>query len=174
MAPLYYFVFIILLFSYFKCTFSLDNGLAKTPPMGWMAWERFRCNTDCTTDPQNCISEKLFIEMAEIMAKEGYKEAGYQYVSIDDCWLENTRDKDGRLVSDKKRFPHGIRALADFVHSKGLKLGIYEDFGTKTCAGYPGSEYFLQMDAETFADWEVDMLKLDGCYSLPEQMDDGN
>ncbi|CAD5114200.1 DgyrCDS3342 [Dimorphilus gyrociliatus] len=156
-----------------RSIFGLDNGLARTPPMGWISWERFRCNIDCTDDPNNCISENLYMEMADVLSTEGYSKVGYEYVNIDDCWLEKKRDDDGRLVADRKRFPRGIRFLADYMHSRQLKLGIYEDFGVKTCAGYPGSEYFLQMDAQTFADWKVDMLKLDGCNSLPQQMDDG-
>ncbi|CAD5118486.1 DgyrCDS7185 [Dimorphilus gyrociliatus] len=141
--------------------------------MGWLSWERFRCNIDCVNDPDNCISENLYKRMADHLAADGYKDVGYQYVNIDDCWMAMERDqKTGSLVADPKRFPSGIKALADYVHGKGLKLGIYEDFGTKTCGGYPGSEYYLQKDAETFAEWGVDMLKLDGCYSNVNQMDD--
>ncbi|ELU14039.1 hypothetical protein CAPTEDRAFT_154474 [Capitella teleta] len=151
---------------------GLDNGLARTPPMGWLDWERFRCNTDCVNYPDTCIGEKLFKDMADEMSSGGYLEAGYEYVNIDDCWLAKERGPDGRLRADPDRFPSGIKGLADYVHSKGLKLGIYEDFGTKTCAGYPGSEYYLQMDAQTFADWGVDYLKLDGCYSDPHQYKD--
>lgn len=152
---------------------ALDNGLALTPPMGWLAWERFRCNTDCDNDPRNCISERLFYEMTDIVVKQGYKDAGYQYINIDDCWLARNRDANGRLQADPKRFPNGIKALADYVHSKGLKLGIYQDFGNYTCAGYPGILGHLELDADTFASWEVDYVKLDGCYSHPRDMDRG-
>lgn len=152
---------------------SLDNGLARTPPMGWMVWERFRCNTDCKNDPENCISEKLFMEMADHMAEDGFKDAGYMYVSIDDCWASHNRTSDGELQPDPERFPHGIPALAEYIHSKGLKLGIYADYGTKTCAGYPGSIDHIQQDMNTFASWGVDYLKLDGCYSDPKTMDTG-
>ncbi|ESO85223.1 hypothetical protein LOTGIDRAFT_235899 [Lottia gigantea] len=144
---------------------SADNGLARTPPMGWLDWERFRCNTDCVNDPDNCISENLIKTMADLMASEGYKDAGYEYVCIDDCWPSHERGPDGRLVPDPERFPSGMKALADYVHSKGLKLGIYEDFGTETCAKYPGSEFYLQTDAQTFADWGIDLLKFDTCNS---------
>ncbi|XP_059202138.1 alpha-galactosidase A isoform X2 [Centropristis striata] len=143
---------------------ALDNGLALLPPMGWLHWERFMCNTDCDTDPDNCISERLYMQMADVMAKEGWKEAGYQYVCIDDCWPSHQRDAQGRLQADPKRFPGGIKKLADYVHSKGLKLGIYADVGKNTCAGYPGSLGYYETDAQTFADWEVDLLKFDGCY----------
>uniref|UniRef100_A0A0B7A7V6 Alpha-galactosidase n=1 Tax=Arion vulgaris TaxID=1028688 RepID=A0A0B7A7V6_9EUPU len=151
-------------------THALNNGLALTPPMGWLSWERFRCNVDCVNDPDNCISEKLFMTMADMMVSEGYKDAGYQYINIDDCWPAKERDSNGKLVPDPVRFPSGIRALANYVHSKGLKLGIYEDFGTKTCAGYPGSEYYLESDANTFAEWDIDMLKFDGCNSDANDM----
>ncbi|XP_060556601.1 alpha-N-acetylgalactosaminidase-like isoform X2 [Ruditapes philippinarum] len=143
----------------------LNNGLALTPPMGWLSWERYRCITDCETYPDDCISEKLYMEMADLLVSEGYKDVGYQYVNIDDCWMSKERDGRGSLVADPERFPHGIKHLADYIHSKGLKMGIYEDFGTKTCGGYPGSKFYLQEDAETFASWGVDMLKLDGCYT---------
>jgi len=166
-------LFAVLLLAVFGCVRGLDNGLALTPPMGWLSWERFRCNTDCTNDPDNCISEKLFMKMADLMVSEGYKDAGYEYVNIDDCWLARERDpKTMRLMADPDRFPSGMKALSDYMHSKGLKLGIYEDFGTKTCGGFPGSEYYLQLDAQTFADWGIDYLKLDGCYSIPKQYDD--
>ncbi|XP_021376495.1 alpha-N-acetylgalactosaminidase-like isoform X1 [Mizuhopecten yessoensis] len=144
---------------------GLDNGLARTPPMGWLSWQRFRCNTDCENDPKNCISEQLYRDMADRLVAEGYAALGYQYVNIDDCWLAKTRDAQGRLQADPKRFPSGIKALADYMHNKSLKLGIYEDFGTKTCAGYPGSEFYMQLDAQTFASWGVDSLKFDGCNS---------
>nr|XP_022293640.1 alpha-N-acetylgalactosaminidase-like [Crassostrea virginica] len=144
---------------------GLDNGLALTPPMGWLTWERFRCNTNCERDPENCISEHLIKSMADRMASEGYRDLGYEYVIIDDCWLASERDQNGRLVPDPNRFPSGIKNLSDYVHSKKLKFGIYEDFGKKTCGGYPGSEFYMQTDAETFADWGVDYLKFDGCNS---------
>ncbi|ESP00011.1 hypothetical protein LOTGIDRAFT_158234 [Lottia gigantea] len=152
---------------------GLDNGLVRTPPMGWLSWERFRCNTDCKNDPDNCISEKLYKTMADLLVSEGYKDVGYEYINIDDCWMAKERDSQGKLVPDPERFPSGIKALADYMHSKGLKLGIYEDFGSKTCGGFPGSEFYMMSDANTFAEWNVDMLKFDGCYSDPKQMEAG-
>ncbi|XP_054289419.1 alpha-N-acetylgalactosaminidase-like [Macrosteles quadrilineatus] len=143
----------------------LDNGLALTPPMGFMSWQRYRCITDCKLYPNECISEKLFRNVTDLMVSEGYADAGYKYVIIDDCWLANTRDKDGKLQPDPLRFPSGIKALADYVHSRGLLFGIYEDIGTNTCAGYPGSADHFELDAQTFADWGVDYVKLDGCYT---------
>ncbi|XP_071765003.2 alpha-galactosidase A [Centroberyx gerrardi] len=143
---------------------GLDNGLALNPTMGWLHWERFMCNIDCDTDPDNCISERLYMQMADVMVKEGWQDAGYEYVCIDDCWPSHQRDTQGRLQADPKRFPGGIKKLADYIHSKGLKLGIYGDVGTNTCAGYPGSLGHYETDAQTFADWGVDLLKFDGCY----------
>ncbi|XP_074618433.1 alpha-N-acetylgalactosaminidase-like [Acropora palmata] len=165
-------IFLITVKAYTIVT-SLDNGLALTPPMGWMAWERFRCNINCKDDPENCISEKLFMEMADHMAEDGFKEAGYTYISIDDCWASHNRTSDGQLQPDPERFPSGIPALARYIHSKGLKLGIYGDYGTKTCAGYPGTIDHIQQDMDTFAAWGVDYLKLDGCYADPKTMDTG-
>ncbi|XP_062931601.1 alpha-N-acetylgalactosaminidase-like [Cynocephalus volans] len=151
----------------------LENGLLRTPPMGWLAWERFRCNTNCKVDPKNCISERLFMEMADRMAQDGWRDAGYTYVNIDDCWIGGRDDK-GHLVPDPKRFPHGIAFLADYVHSLGLKLGIYQDMGRFTCRGYPGTTLDkVVQDAQTFAEWKVDMLKLDGCFSTPKHRAEG-
>lgn len=152
---------------------GLDNGLVQTPPMGWLAWERFRCNTDCKNDPDNCISDRLFRTMTDILVSEGYAAAGYEYINVDDCWPERERDTRGRLVPDRERFPYGMKSLADYVHSKGLKFGIYEDYGNYTCAGYPGVVGHLTEDAQTFASWGVDYVKLDGCYALPLDMDHG-
>ncbi|XP_063537915.1 alpha-N-acetylgalactosaminidase [Cydia strobilella] len=152
---------------------ALDNGLALTPPMGWLAWERFRCNTDCKNDPENCISDRLFRTMTDILVSEGYAAAGYEYINVDDCWPERERDPRGRLVPDRERFPYGMKSLSDYVHSKGLKFGIYEDYGNFTCAGYPGVVGHLAGDSATFASWGVDYVKLDGCYALPADMDHG-
>nr|XP_004542036.1 alpha-N-acetylgalactosaminidase [Maylandia zebra] len=147
-------------------TLALDNGLMKTPPMGWLAWERYRCDIDCENDPKNCISENLFMDMADRLAEDGWKELGYVYVNIDDCWSSKQRDDQGRLQPDPKRFPGGIKKLAHYLHNRGLKLGIYGDMGKLTCGGYPGTPLDkIELDAQTFADWEVDMFKYDGCYS---------
>ncbi|XP_005108742.1 alpha-N-acetylgalactosaminidase [Aplysia californica] len=148
------------------CVSALDNGLARTPPMGWLSWQRFRCNIDCKNDPKNCISERLYMDMADRMAADGYKEAGYEYVNIDDCWALKERDpKTLQLVPDPVRFPSGMKKLADYVHSKGLKLGTYGDMGIYTCGGYPGSKFTMETDARTFSEWGIDSFKMDGCYS---------
>ncbi|KAJ9599026.1 hypothetical protein L9F63_010483, partial [Diploptera punctata] len=154
-------------------TSALDNGLALTPPMGWLSWERYRCITDCVNFPDECISENLFFRTAKLMATEGYLEAGYEYIIIDDCWLSKERDSEGRLQPDPDRFPSGIKALSDYVHSLGLKFGIYEDYGNLTCAGYPGILGHLETDANTFAEWGVDYIKVDGCNSNLEDMNTG-
>ncbi|CAJ1061512.1 alpha-N-acetylgalactosaminidase-like [Xyrichtys novacula] len=147
-------------------TSARDDGLARTPPMGWMAWERFRCETNCTDNPKNCISEELFRDMADRLSEDGWRELGYKYLIIDDCWMSTQRDKEGRLQPDPVRFPGGIPRLARYVHDRGLKLGIYADLGTHTCMGFPGTPLNkIQVDAQTFASWGVDYLKFDGCYS---------
>jgi alpha-galactosidase len=132
---------------------ALANGLARTPQMGWNDWNAFGCNVDA----------KLVEQTADTMISNGMKAAGYKYVNIDDCWLEKQRDANGNLVPDPTKFPNGIKAVAKYVHSKGLKLGIYEDAGTATCAGYPGSLGHEKQDAATFASWGVDYLKYDNC-----------
>jgi len=152
---------------------GLDNGLALTPPMGWMSWERFRCNTDCENDPEFCIGEKLFKEMGDMLVVGGYDVVGYNTIIIDDCWLDHKRDADGKLQPDSTRFPGGIGGVSSYLHKLGLKFGLYEDYGNYTCGGYPGILGHLELDAQTFADWEVDYVKLDGCYSKPSDMETG-
>uniref|UniRef100_A0A674EBX5 Alpha-galactosidase n=1 Tax=Salmo trutta TaxID=8032 RepID=A0A674EBX5_SALTR len=165
---------VIFLLALTSATSALDNGLMRTPPMGWMSWERFRCNIDCENDPKNCISENLFRDMADRLAEDGWKEMGYDHVMIDDCWSSMLRDKDGRLQPDPQRFPGGIAKLARYLHDRGLKLGIYGDLGTHTCGGYPGTTLDkIDTDAQTFASWGVDFLKLDGCYSNEEEQQKG-
>ena len=131
---------------------SVDNGLALTPPMGWNSWNHFGCN----------VSESLIRETADSMAANGMRDAGYRYVVIDDCW-QVSRAPDGAIVADPVRFPHGILALADYVHSRGLKFGIYTDAGTKTCQGRPGTFGHEEQDARTYAGWHVDYVKEDWC-----------
>jgi alpha-galactosidase len=132
---------------------ALNNGLALTPPMGWNDWNAFGCN----------VNEQLVEQTADTIVNSGMKAVGYQYVNIDDCWMASSRDGSGRLVPDPVKFPHGITGVANYVHGKGLKLGIYESAGTATCAGFPGSLNHEQTDANTFASWGVDYLKYDNC-----------
>uniref|UniRef100_A0A0K0DC56 Alpha-galactosidase n=1 Tax=Angiostrongylus cantonensis TaxID=6313 RepID=A0A0K0DC56_ANGCA len=118
----------------------LNMGIARTPPMGWMSWAAFYCEMDCIKHPKACINENLYMEMADALVRGGYREAGYVNVHVDDCWMERERDKDsGRLLPDRHRFPDGMHALSRYMHARGLKFGIYGDYGTKTCAGFPGS-----------------------------------
>jgi alpha-galactosidase len=128
------------------------NGLARKPPMGWNSWNKFACNID----------EQTVRRMADAMASNGMKDAGYAYVVIDDCW-HGPRDAGGFITYDAKRFPSGIKALSDYVHAKGLKFGIYSDAGRLTCGGRPGSQGHEFQDAKTYADWGVDYLKYDWC-----------
>ncbi|MEV7388578.1 NPCBM/NEW2 domain-containing protein [Streptomyces sp. NPDC091215] len=133
------------------------DGLALTPPMGFNNWN----STHCSADFDAAMVEGI----ADLFVAKGLKAAGYQYVNLDDCWALPDRDADGKLVPDPARFPDGIKAVADYVHSKGLKLGIYTSAGTKTCndAGFPGALGHEYSDARQFADWGVDYLKYDNC-----------
>ncbi|KAJ4844257.1 Alpha-galactosidase 2 [Turnera subulata] len=132
----------------------LDNGLGRTPPMGWNSWNHFQCN----------IEEKLIRQTADAMVSSGLAAVGYQYINLDDCWAELNRDSQGNLVPKTSTFPSGIKALADYVHSKGLKLGIYSDAGSQTCSKQmPGSLGHEEQDAKTFASWGIDYLKYDNC-----------
>eukprot|EP00518_Triparma_eleuthera_P004149 CAMPEP_0182454530 /NCGR_PEP_ID=MMETSP1319-20130603/1124_1 /TAXON_ID=172717 /ORGANISM="Bolidomonas pacifica, Strain RCC208" /LENGTH=413 /DNA_ID=CAMNT_0024652547 /DNA_START=13 /DNA_END=1254 /DNA_ORIENTATION=+ len=163
----------ILLLLTLPAAWGLDDGLARTPPMGWMSWERFLCNTDCESYPDSCISEDLYKRQADLMVSEGYLEAGYTQVNIDDCWSTLERDPvTDEQVADPDRFPGGIKALSKYMHDKGLKLGLYSDIGTKTCGGYIGMQDHLELDANTFASWDIDMLKVDGCYQDTDMMAD--
>ena len=105
------------------------------------------------------------MNMADEIVNKGLNKLGYEYIIIDDCWLDHQRSSEGKLVPDPRRFPSGIKWLSDYVHSKGLKFGIYEDYGNYTCGGYPGILGHLEEDAKTFADWGVDYIKVDGCYA---------
>ncbi|MCH5338036.1 MAG: glycoside hydrolase family 27 protein [Acetatifactor sp.] len=128
-----------------------------TPPMGWNSWNTFG----------DKINEQLIFDTADIMVEKGLLAKGYEYLVIDDCWSLKERDSNERLVADPEKFPHGMKAVADYVHSKGLKFGMYSCAGNLTCAGYPGSFEHEFIDAETFAEWGVDFLKYDYCYHSP-------
>ncbi len=128
--------------------------LAITPPMGWNTWNTFGTN----------VTDSLIRESADAIVDSGLLAAGYNYVVIDDGWEAMERDSDGRLAADPVKFPNGIKPLADYVHSKGLKFGIYSCAGTHTCAKYPASYGNEEIDAETFASWGADFLKYDCCY----------
>ena len=136
---------------------SYGNGVAMTPPMGWSSWNLFR----------HKISENLIKEIADAMADSGLAEAGYQYVNIDDCWQASERDINGRLQCDKVNFPSGIKALTEYVNSRGIKLGIYSSNGTHTCEDYPATLRNERIDAETFASWGIEYFKYDFCHNVP-------
>jgi alpha-galactosidase len=137
---------------------AVDDGLARTPPMGFNNWNTTHCRDE--------FGEAMVKGVADYFVASGLKDAGYQYVNIDDCWALPQRDTDGNLVPHPVRFPNGIKAVADYVHAKGLKFGIYTSAGTKTCnrdGGFPGGLDHEQQDANLFASWGVDYLKYDNC-----------
>ena len=134
--------------------------LAQKPPLGWNSWNTFGPN----------ISDALIREMADTLVSRGYRDAGYEYLVIDDCWSLRDRNDAGLLVPDPEKFPSGMKAVADYVHAKGLKFGMYSCAGVMTCAGYPSSYDHEFTDAETFAAWGVDFLKYDFC-NFPETGD---
>src|SRR5947209_11334323 len=131
---------------------SISANLALTPPMGWNSWNKFACN----------VSEDMIKGMADAMVKSGMKDAGCVYLNIDDCW-QVSRDPSANIVADPQRFPHGIKAVGDYIHSLGLKFGVYSDAGSKTCAGRPGGLGHEYHDAVQYAAWGVDYLKYDWC-----------
>ena len=136
---------------------NYNNGAALTPPMGWSSWNLFR----------HKISEELIKQIADAMDKSGLKDAGYNYVNIDDCWQSSSRDENGKLLADVISFPSGIKKLSEYVNSLGLKLGIYSSNGTLTCEDYPASLYNEKTDADTFAEWGVEYFKYDFCHNEP-------
>ncbi len=129
------------------------EGLALTPPMGWNSWNTFQTN----------ISEQLVMKTADIIVSSGMRDAGYIYLVLDDGWMAMERDSAENLVADPKKFPHGMKVVADYVHSKGLKFGLYNCAGTKTCAGYPGTRGYEYQDARFYASVGIDYLKFDWC-----------
>ena len=133
---------------------AASDGLALTPPMGWNSWNRFHCD----------VNERVVRDAADAMVASGMKDAGYQYVVVDDCW-QGERDAAGRMLPDKERFPSGMKALADYVQLKGLKFGLYSDAGEFTCATRLGSKGHEATDAKSYAEWGVDYLKYDWCHA---------
>jgi alpha-galactosidase len=132
------------------------SSLASTPPMGWNSWNTFG----------HAINETVVRETADALLSTGLKAHGYNYIVIDDCWsIKDRRDGNGDLIPDPEKFPNGMKALADYVHDKGFKLGIYSDAAEKTCAGYPGSLGFEDQDAKLWASWGIDFLKYDYCHA---------
>ncbi|MCW3112534.1 MAG: alpha-galactosidase [Segetibacter sp.] len=136
----------------YRQNYTKYQGLALTPPMGWNSWNKFQCNVD----------ENLIKQIADAMVSTGMKNAGYTYINIDDCW-HGERDSLGFIHPNAQRFPSGMKALSDYVHLKGLKLGIYSDAGSMTCGGKPGSRGYEFQDAQMYAKWGIDYLKYDWC-----------
>jgi len=128
--------------------------LAATPPMGWISWNLFEGN----------ISESIVMELADAMVENGLKDVGYEYIILDDLW-HGGRDENGKVYPDKEKFPNGMKVVADYVHSKGLKFGIYTDIAEYTCAGMVGSLGYEESDAQTYAEWGVDYIKCDYCHA---------
>ena len=138
-------MFVSLLIGY---VLGLDNGLGRTPAMGWNSWNLYECK----------INETIVKNIADSLVSTGLRVLGYKYVVIDDCWQVN-RTNTGLIQADQRKFPSGIKDLADYVHSKGLLFGIYSSAGTHTCQGRPGSMGYEDIDARQYAAWGVDFLK---------------
>lgn len=146
-------VFLLLFLTSLNVFAQKFEGLALTPQMGWNSWNKF--GTD--------INEQMVKEMADALVSTGLRDAGYNHILLDDGWMEMKRDAQGNLVPHREKFPNGIKVVADYVHSKGLKFGLYNCAGSKTCAGYPGSRGHEYQDALKYAEWGVDYLKYDWC-----------
>ncbi|KAI9252374.1 glycoside hydrolase superfamily [Phascolomyces articulosus] len=157
MFYLYYTIFLLLLYNvlllYAKADEPIIPSFATTPPMGWNTWNKYGC----------AIDHHLIQQTADAMVSEGYLAAGYNYLNLDDCWQSNNRTDNGTIVIDPLAFPFGIKPVADYVHSKGLKFGIYSSAGRKTCAGRMASLEYEKNDAKSYSDWGVDYLKYDNC-----------
>ena len=138
-----------------SCSSGGGDRLALTPPMGWNSWNFFQAD----------ISEQIIRDTADAMVESGMRDAGYEYLVLYDCWMAKERDSEGNLVADPEKFPSGMKALGDYIHSKGLKYGIYADRGHSTCQRLPGSFEHEQADIDAFASWGVDYIKLDSCYA---------
>ena len=133
---------------FFQIIYCLDNGLGRTPQMGWNSWNKFKCN----------ITEKIIKNTIDVLISSGLKDAGYKYINLDDCW-QKSRNKNGTIIPDDKNFPNGIKSLVDYAHSKGLLFGLFSDAGNATSSGRPGSFGYEEIDAKTYAEWGVDYLK---------------
>ncbi|RIB28539.1 Glycoside Hydrolase Family 27 protein [Gigaspora rosea] len=146
--------FTFLIIAFITIVSGLDNGLGRTPPMGWNTWNHFQCQ----------VNEQLLKDSADAMIELGFYKAGYKYLNLDDCW-EGHRDENGYITTDPITFPGGIKALADYAHEKGLLFGIYSDAGRLTCARRIGSLGYEDKDAQRYAEWGVDFLKYDNCHN---------
>ena len=150
MKGIYFFIILLI-----GNIYNLDNGLGRTPQMGWNTWNKFACN----------INETLIMNTIDTLNQSGLIELGYNYINLDDCW-QKKRDENGNILPDSKAFPNGIKKLADYAHEKGLKFGLYSDAGNLTCGLRPGGYGYEEQDAKTYSDWGVDYLKYDNCFNL--------
>jgi alpha-galactosidase len=150
-------LFLVMAFLFLSAASQKFDQLAKTPPMGWNSWNKYHCD----------VSEDLILKIADAMAGSGMKDAGYEYIVIDDCW-QVSRDENGEIIADPERFPHGMKYVADYVHSKGLKFGIYSCAGKLTCQRRPGGLGHEYQDARTYARYGVDYLKYDWCNTTTQ------
>ncbi len=154
MKKIYYGILFSLIISFMVKGQEGWDDLARTPPMGWNSWNTFRLE----------INEDLVREIADVFVEKGFKDAGYEFIVIDDGW-QISRDEEGNIVVNPDKFPSGIKPLADYIHSKGLKIGIYSDAGTMTCGNFPGSLGHEYQDARQYASWGIDYLKYDWCHT---------
>jgi alpha-galactosidase len=134
---------------------GLQNGLGLTPPMGWNTWNKYYCD----------INQTVIYTNTDRIVELGLNQLGYVYVNVDDCWLTHDRDDSGHVIVDPARFPDGMKAIGDYIHSKGLKFGIYNSAGTMTCEGRAGSLNHERIDVEDFVKWGVDFFKYDNCFN---------
>lgn len=139
------------------------NSLSRTPPMGWMSWEVFRCDIDCSKDAGSCISEWLYRNQTDELFKGGYVEAGYRGIHIDDCWMKKDNASGAAWRADPDRFPSGMEAVGEYMHERGVAFGLYTAESPTTCAAYPASKGWERQHAALFAQWGVDYMKVDGC-----------
>ena len=153
------------------CTYALTLGILllnvssafddttteknRLPVLGFNTWNQFACN----------ISETLIKELVDSVIDLGLDKFGYKYINVDDCWQASTRDSNGKIQSDPIRFPSGMKALGEYIHSKGLKFGIYSSAGFKTCEAFPASLGMEYNDVMSYVEFEVDYLKYDNCYT---------
>jgi len=147
---------ILFLLAILPIIYCLNNGLGRTPQMGWNSWNKFACS----------INEDLIKQTADAMISTGLADAGYEYVNLDDCWQISRENITGAIVADAKAFPSGMKALSDYIHKRNLKFGLYSSAGVTTCQGRPGGLFYEEIDAKKYAEWEVDYLKYDNCANL--------
>ncbi|CAH8643883.1 unnamed protein product [Schistosoma rodhaini] len=147
------------------CVLCLNNGLTRTPPMGWKIWPEFRYPVNCQIYPKGCLGENEIKRTADKLVSDGWRDLGYKYVVIDDFWLANKSDsKMNTMSAYSTRFSNGIENVGKYLHSKNLLFGINLGNAAKKCSGYPENINQIKLDAKAVADWEVDFVKLHACH----------